>query len=96
MNIDYSRDAIADLTAIHDYIARDNSVAASTITARIMQSIAMLADFPMAGRLGRVPHTRELPITRLPYFAVYRIGSETDLFILAIVHTSRQWPADGA
>jgi hypothetical protein len=59
-----------------------------------MQSIAMLEAFPLAGCSGRIPNTRELPIPRLPFFAVYRIGSETELFLLAIVLTSRQWPPD--
>jgi hypothetical protein len=49
-----------------------------------------LADFPDLGRAGAIPGTREL-IPHSSYRLVYEIEQDT-LWILALIHTSRQWP----
>ncbi len=51
---------------------------------------ARLAAHPMSGRVGKIPGTREL-IPHESYRMVYEINSET-VWILALVHTARQWP----
>jgi toxin ParE1/3/4 len=51
---------------------------------------ARLADFPMLGRAGKVPGAREL-IPHESYRLVYQIEAET-VWVLALVHTARQWP----
>lgn len=92
MNIRFSPRALADLEAIHDYIAADNPNAADSVIQRVLQSIAMLESFPLLGRDGRIAETRELLIPTLPYFAVYRIVDETQLTVLTVMHTARQYP----
>ncbi len=44
-----------------------------------------------AGRLGRVPGTRELIISGLPYILPY-IEKNGTIYILRILHTSMKWP----
>ena len=51
---------------------------------------ARLAEHPNLGRLGKIPGTREL-IPHESYRLVYEIERET-VWILALVHTARQWP----
>jgi toxin ParE1/3/4 len=70
----------------------DDVGAAERVIARIVQAIIMLEQFPMLGRVGRVPGTRELSIVRLPYFAVYRIASETEINVLAVIHERQKFP----
>ena len=45
--------AEADLAAIHALIAEKNRVAADRTTARILESIGALENFPFLGRAGR-------------------------------------------
>lgn len=49
-----------------------------------------LADFPQLGRIGVIPGTREL-IPHESYRLVYEIEGDT-VWVLALVHTARQWP----
>ncbi|MCD2181339.1 type II toxin-antitoxin system RelE/ParE family toxin [Rhizobium sp. GN54] len=92
MNLSFSSRALADLTAIRKFIAKDDAIAADRVVVRILQSIAMLRHFPTLGRDGRVPETRELPIVRLPYFAVYHFPVEREIEVIAIVHERRRFP----
>ena len=92
MNLSFSPRAIADLIAIRKFIAKDDPVVADRVIARMLQSIAMLRHFPVLGRDGRVPETRELPIIRLPYFAVYHFADATEIEVIAIVHERRKFP----
>jgi toxin ParE1/3/4 len=54
-------------------------------------AIDRLAQHPNLGRAGRVEGTRELIISNAPYIVAYRVV-EGQVRILAIIHTSRQWP----
>ncbi len=49
-----------------------------------------LADHPKLGKSGKIPGTREL-IPHESYRLVYEIDGET-VWLLALVHTARQWP----
>jgi plasmid stabilization system protein ParE len=51
---------------------------------------ADLATHPEMGRSGRIPGTREL-IPHASYRLVYEIDEDT-VWVLALVHTARQWP----
>jgi addiction module RelE/StbE family toxin len=96
LNINFTPEAIADLNAIHGYIAQDNARAADSVIQRILQAVAVLENFPLLGRPGQVEETREFSISNLPYFAVYEIADETRIEIIAIMHTARQYPSEGA
>ena len=51
---------------------------------------AKLADHPKLGRPGKIRGSREL-IPHESYRLVYEISGET-VWVLALVHTARQWP----
>jgi addiction module RelE/StbE family toxin len=53
-------------------------------------AVARLADHPKLGRAGKIQGTREL-VTHESYRLVYEINGES-LWVLAVVHTARQWP----
>jgi toxin ParE1/3/4 len=84
-------EALADLRAVGEHIARDNAEAAYRVMRRIKAVADTLADVPEMGRPGRVDGTRELVISDLPYILPYQITGET-IRILAVMHTSRKWP----
>lgn len=91
MEIIWRRAALNDLRSIHEFIAEDNPGAAARVHAAIRAAVGSLADHPNLGRAGRVEGTRELVIVGLPYIVAYRVADD-QVRILAVIHTSRQWP----
>ena len=89
MTVVWSPRAIRNIRAARSYIARENPVAATVVTERIIQQVEMLLNFsPGIGRPGRVAGTRELVIARTPYVVVYRIAA-MQVDILAVIHHAR-------
>jgi toxin ParE1/3/4 len=88
----WQRQAITDLYDAQAYIRTQNPEAARSTIDRIEKVINQLQSFPMSGRPGRRPNTRELVITRTPFIVIYRV-SEDFVEILSLFHASKQWPA---
>jgi len=84
--------ATRDLEKIHDFIAQDSSANARLVVTRIHNVILKyILIFPMIGRSGRIPGTRELTVAGLPYIVVYKVESERDaVIVLSIVHGAQQ------
>lgn len=91
MRLVWLRRASAELEAISNEIALDDPAAADAVELRILTSVGHLAQFPEAGRMGRVAGTREIAVVAYPYIVVYRIKGQ-DVQVLTVRHTSRQWP----
>ena len=92
MTVVWSRRAIRNIREARAYIARENPVAATAMTERIIQQVEMLLNFsPGIGRPGRIAGTRELVITRTPYVVIYRITAG-NVDILAVFHHARNLP----
>ena len=91
--INWTEQATQQLDQAHDYIALSSSKeVAARITMQIVTSVQQLAAFPMSGRAGRVPGTRELVISNIPFIAAYAID-KADIVVLAIYHGALHWPA---
>lgn len=73
-----------------DYIAQDNPLAAKKFLSELLQKVDHLQRFPMLGRPGVVPLTRELVIHH-NYIAYYRIKQE-QVEILRMLHVRRKYP----
>jgi addiction module RelE/StbE family toxin len=92
MRFRFSEPAIQSLTSIRDFIAKDNPDAAAKVASAMMKAVLRLTRFPQSGRPGRLKGTRELIVPGLPYIIPYRIVDDV-ILILAVIHTSRKWPA---
>ena len=90
MELLWTPEAVRDREDIYDYIEGDNPLAALALDELITERTSVLQDFPRIGRDGRVPDTFEL-VVHSSYMVVYNIV-ETQVRILNIVHTARQWP----
>jgi len=90
MNVHWTPAALRDRADIFDRIASDNPRAAVRMDQLFSDAAANLSSLPDRGRPGRVGGTREL-IPHESYRLVYEIEAET-VWILALVHTARQWP----
>jgi toxin ParE1/3/4 len=88
MHVVLAEPAERDLVSIIDYIAHDNPRAAEKAYRTIATSLRRLADFPKMGRPGRLPGTRELRVSALPYLVAYQVTGDR-VTILAIFHTAR-------
>jgi toxin ParE1/3/4 len=90
--IEWTEQAIQQLDQARDYIALSNSEeVAARITTLIVTAIQQLSSFPMSGRSGRIPGTRELVISTTPFIAAYAIDRDR-IVILALYHGAQQWP----
>lgn len=90
MRVVWTPEAQQDRAIVWDYIAADNPQAAARLDALFSDAAARLADHPKLGRAGAIPGTHEL-IPHESYRLVYEIKRET-VWVLALVHTGRQWP----
>ncbi|MGH7948516.1 MAG: type II toxin-antitoxin system RelE/ParE family toxin [Candidatus Binataceae bacterium] len=75
------------LDAQGDYIANDDPAAATRIVNLVLDGVERLAAFPVSGRPGRVPGTRELVVPGTPFIVPYRVVGQS-VEILAVLHTS--------
>jgi addiction module RelE/StbE family toxin len=91
MRIVWRRRALRDLDALFDYVVAHHRGAALRLMGLIRRRVGQLADHPELGRQGRVPGTRELVVGGTKYIVAYRVG-DTEISILAIIHTARRWP----
>ena len=90
--IKWTEQATQQLDQAHDYITlSNNKEVAARIIMQIVNGVQQLAAFPMSGRAGRVPGTRELVISNTPFIAAYAID-KADIVVLAIYHGAQHWP----
>lgn len=90
MRVIWTPEAQQDRASIWDYIASDNLSAAARMDELFSDAAARLAEYPKLGRLGIISGTHEL-IPHESYRLVYEIEQET-VWVLALVHTAKQWP----
>jgi len=86
----WTPEAQQDRADVWDYVAADSPHAAARMDELFSAAAAGLAEHPRLGRPGEIPDTREL-IPHESYRLVYEIEGET-VWLLALVHTARQWP----
>lgn len=90
MKVVWTPEAEHDRADIWDYIAADNPGAAVHMDGLFSEAAARLAAHPKLGKVGEIPGTREL-IAHESYRLVYEIDGGA-VWVLALVHTARQWP----
>jgi toxin ParE1/3/4 len=74
-----------------DQALANSAKVAARITLQVLARIQQLEAFPMSGRPGRVPGTRELVIAKTPIIAAYAIDQDR-VVILALYHGAQRWP----
>ena len=90
MKVIWTPEAEQERSDVVDYIAAENPRAAAKMDKLFDLAAARLAKRPNVGRPGKIPGTREL-IPHESYRLLYEVADDT-VWILALVHTSRQWP----
>lgn len=92
MIVFWTPEAERDRADIWDYIAADNPGAAARMDMLFSAAADRLATHPKMGKTGTIPGTREW-IAHASYRLVYEVDLDRGtVWILALVHTARQWP----
>ena len=92
MLLRWTQTARKDRLAIIRYISQDNPDAARHLNDLLGKAASSLLNFPFRGRVGLVEGTREL-VAHPSYILVYR-ASQDVIYILSVLHTSRQYPSE--
>jgi len=90
VSVIWTLEAVQDREDIWNYIAEHNPRAAAKIDSLFSKTITYLIENPHLGQVGKVLGTREF-IPHEGYRLIYEIKEKT-VWILALVHTARQWP----
>ena len=94
MSIKWTEKASEDLLSVLNYLKENADEAlAEKVANRIVSATGRLERFPLSGRQGLIPTTRELIIPELPYFIVYKVDN-AEVDILRVMHTSRLWKSE--
>ena len=91
MKVRWTPEAFEDRLQIWDTIAAEDPQAALRLDQRIAGAVSLLEEHPEMGRPGIIAGTREL-IPHENYRVVYEIAPSA-VWILAVVHAARNWPA---
>ncbi len=99
MTIRWTQPANDDFLGIVSWIAADNPAAASKVGRLILGAVEQLDAFPLRGKPGRSPDTRELVVSGLPYLVVYGVEpaapdgtAPPTVIILRVLHGAMFWP----
>lgn len=93
MRLTWSAPALEDIDEILIYLGEHDPATAIALVDDIQERVAILAEFPEAGRPGRIDGTRELLIGSSPYIVAYRVQRRRErVQILAVRHAARRWP----
>lgn len=84
MRVKWLEVALDSLIAEAEYISKDSPAAAARTVDAIVNAVENLKRFPASGRPGRVPGTRELVVSRMPYIVPYRVRSDTVELLLVL------------
>jgi toxin ParE1/3/4 len=90
VKIIWTLEAEQDRFDVWNYIAADNPRAAVRMDELFSDAATRLGEHPNLGKQGKISGTREL-IPHENYRLVYEIENKA-VWILALVHTARQWP----
>ena len=87
MRIDWTEQAIRDLTEIQEHIEGDRPEAAQKVASHLQACVEYLSEFPELGSAGPRPGVRSLTVP--PYIVSYRVRHDR-LQILSIWHGRRR------
>jgi toxin ParE1/3/4 len=84
----YTLPALADLSAILDYIAVHSPQGARRVQARIQALTELLLLHPRIGRRTSDPAVRRMIVTPYPYLVFYEV-TENEVIVHAVRHAAR-------
>lgn len=80
--------ALARLQEIRAFTGRDNPRAAARVTTRLVAVVQALIDYPLLGRPGIDPETRELIVGGTPYIILHEVKAKR-ILIRTVWHAAQ-------
>ena len=90
----WTKEALADIEAIAEYIEKDSFFCASSVVSKILDVAKFISTFPFSGRV--VPEENNEVVREhfvYNYRVIYEIRKDT-VYILAVVHGKRILPQE--
>jgi plasmid stabilization system protein ParE len=90
----WTKEALADIEAIAEYIEKDSFFYASSVVSKILDVAKFISTFPFSGRV--VPEENNEVVREhfvYSYRVIYEIRKDT-VYILAVVHGKRILPQE--
>ena len=91
MRARFSPRAISDLDSIREYLLPRSPQGAESVRLAIAETVALLEQFPRAGRESTISGVRVVSVVRYGYLIYHRIGTD-EVSILHIRHGARKAP----
>lgn len=91
MKLRWTPRAIADLEEISDYLAPVHPKAWEQLLDRVEHIADVLLDFPLMGKSGLVPGTREFVLAGTPYILVFQLKGDA-VVIVSVRDGRMQFP----
>jgi toxin ParE1/3/4 len=88
LEIKLTTTAKTDLREINRYLVAHFPTKSESTYNAIIKNCELLTQYPQMGRLNEITSARELKVTNLPYYIIYKETAKT-LVIYRIYHTSR-------
>jgi addiction module RelE/StbE family toxin len=84
----WSKQALKDFDELATFISEQSEKSAALVEARIHREAQLLSSFPLSGRAGQTPGTRERAVGRTPFLLVYRVDAD-QIQILRVLRGAR-------
>jgi len=87
MKLRWTPRAVADLEEISDYLVAASPQAWEHLLQRLERLSEAILDFPLMGKAGLVPGTREFVVSGTPYILVFQV--KDDAVVIVSVRDAR-------
>jgi toxin ParE1/3/4 len=81
MKLRWTPRAVADLEEISDYLAAASPQAWEHLLLRMERLTETILDFPLMGKAGLVPGTREFVLSGTPYILVFQLKDDSVVIV---------------
>jgi toxin ParE1/3/4 len=81
MKLRWTPRAVADLEEISDYLAAASPQAWEHLLQRVERLTETILDFPLMGKAGLVPGTREFVLSGTPYILVFQLKDDSVVIV---------------
>lgn len=92
MRVRWNKRALTQLRAAHEWIKKENAVAAREFVEAVMALVDLLGEYPGIGVKTDEPGIAMFPLVRYRYLIYYKVLRGGEVRIIRVRHASRRRP----